>query len=407
MKRGNISLSKLILFSVALLTLLISGTTVYSLEQFKRLRDITLVVLFVLLLMNALVNLNAGKLKKRLAIVTIGALVFFAGSFISFPSESIHFFSKVLMFVLFSYLLYDEKNAKFIFKYLYDLIVVISVVALVFFVTLYVLKIPLPYTLLNNGFYRSYMYLFYNADIYKESFGSFAYYRLQGVFWEPGVYGIYLILALFYYAFIDEEKDKRKLYIIVICLLLTSSTTGTALGLVVFGVLLLSKIKKQNERLLVLIPISLLACLVGYYLLIAKKYGGGGYSASYNLRMVDLTNSFDIWRNHFFWGTGYNNVAEFEAATRLYQRHNSNGFMNWCMTMGLWGLIAQVLPLVVNIIKTKNRGRIIHIAFAIIYVGINMTEPLITSPLMIMLIAFEYVMMVNKYGGNELNGFKR
>ena len=93
-------------------------------------------------------------------------------------------------------------------------------------------------------------------------------------------------------------------------------------------------------------------------------------------------------------GTGYNNVAEFEAATSFYQRQNSNGFMNWCMTMGLWGLIVQMFPLVVNVLKRKKNERLVHIAFAIVYIGINMTEPLITSPLMIMLLALEYIIMV-------------
>ena len=408
MKRSRIGQRGILLFVVSLLTLLISGTVIYSIEQFERLRDITLVVLFALQLLLIIKTLiTIVHLKKRLGLIAAGAFVFFGVSVLVHPSSAFNFFTKILMFILFCMLFYDLRDARRVLRYLYNLVVAISIVSLIFFVVLYIIKLPLPHIQLNNGFYRSYLYLFYDAETYRETVGSFIYYRLQGIFWEPGVFAIYLILCMFYYAFLDEEKDKRKLYVIVACLLLTSSTTGTILGLFVIAVFLVRKIKKQSIRLLVIIPLAILTAIAAYYLLMVKKNGGGGYSASYILRMVDLNSSLNIWKQHFLFGTGYNNVNEFEALTSIWQRQNSNGFMNWCMTMGLWGLIVQILPLIVNIIKSRKRQRLIHIAFAIVYIGINMTEPLITSPLMIMLLSLDYVVMVKQTRGRRIHGFGR
>ena len=408
MNSRRISQKSILLFAISLLTLLISGTVIYSIEQFKRLRDITLVVLFALQLLLIMKTLKTTvRLKKSLGLIAAGALVFFGVSVFVHPSSAFNFFSKVLMFMLFCMLFYDQQNARRLLRYLYNLVVAISVVGLFFFVALYILKLPLPFTQLNNGFFRSYLYLFYDVEAYRETIGPFVYYRLQSVFWEPGVFGIYLILSLFYYAFLDEEKDKRKLYILLICLFLTSSTTGTILGLFVIAVFLIRKIKKQRIRLFVIIPSAILTAIAAYYLLMAKKNGGGGYSASYILRMVDLNSSLTIWKQHFLFGTGYNNVNEFEKLTSIWQRQNSNGFMNWCMTMGLWGLIVQMLPLIVNVLKSRKRQRLIHIVFAIVYIGINMTEPLITSPLMIMLLSLDYVVMVKQTRGGRIHGFER
>ena len=396
------------MFSISLLILCISGTVIYSIEQFERLRDISLIVLFALQLLLILKNPKmATRLPNSLGLIAVGAIVFFGVSVFVYSLSAFNFFSKILMFVLFCVLFHDRQNGKMILRYLYNLVVAISIVALLFFVAIYILRLPLPYTQLNNGFFRSYLYLFYDVEGYRETIGPLIYYRLQGIFWEPGVFGIYLILGIFYYAFLDEEKDKRKLCLLVACLFLTSSTTGSILGLFIIAVLFVRKIRKQGSRLLVIIPLGILTAFAAYYLLMAKKTGGGGYSASYILRMVDFDSSLEIWKRHFLFGTGYNNVNEFEEATSIWQRNNSNGFMNWCMTMGLCGLVVQILPLIVNIMKSRNRQRLIHLAFAVMYIGINMTEPLITSPVMIMLLAMDYVVMIKQTRGRIIYGTER
>lgn len=409
MIKAKVKFSNILLFLTALFTLLISGTTVYSIEQFERLRDITLLGLFGVLVLLFLLNLKGTRIfPKGYAQFCIGAGIFFMGSFLAHPnSSSINFFSKVLMVILFTYVFSKEKYAKQLFKYLYEMIVCVAVIALIFFVVLYILRIPLPYTTLSNGFYNSYFYLFYNTNIYQETIGLFVYYRLQGIFWEPGVFGIYLILGLYYYTFIDEKKEKKKLYILVACLLLTTSTTGIILGIFIIAVLLLRKIKKNSTRILIIIPLGILTAAAVYYIWMTKKSGGAGYSASYTLRMVDLQSSLKVWKNHLLFGTGYGNTDEFTVATGIWNREgSSNGLMGWCMTIGLWGLFAQLLPLVSNILRSKKSQKMAHVVFAIIYIGINMTEPLTTSPLMLMLLSFEYVYMAMKYGRKPTNELK-
>ena len=409
MKQIKFGYNKVLVFIVAFLTLLISGTLLYSIEGYKRLRDATLVILFIVLVFLFFRWMKTTfKFPKSFVFIAVGTAIFFVGSFLSHPYATINLISKVLMFILFCSVFHSMDNAKLFFKYLYNIIVCISVIALVYFIGLYVIKIPLQYTTLSDGFYKSYFYLFYNASIYQEFLGSFSYYRLQAIFWEPGVYGIYIILALYYYTFVDEEKDRKKLYILVVCLLLTLSTTGMILGVFIIAILFFKKVKRKRTRIFIFAPLVILVAITVYIVWAGKVTRGGGYTASYTLRMVDFKASLKVWLNHFWFGTGYGSTNEFQKATFMWNRGgNSNGLLNWCMMMGAWGLFFQVLPFVVNILKSSKAKKIEFLVLAVVYMGINMTEPMITSPLMIMLLAFVYTNAAKQSGRKILDGIKR
>ena len=96
---------------------------------------------------------------------------------------------------------------------------------------------------------------FYNLFI--TTIPAFDYDRLFGPFREPGVYAIYLCLALYMHVVINEKLSVITLVILVATLILTKSTAGY---LLLFIVLLLYLIKnkkvKNTNRIFILLLIS-------------------------------------------------------------------------------------------------------------------------------------------------------
>ena len=91
----------------------------------------------------------------------------------------------------------------------------------------------------------------YMADIYKPlSFRNF------GIFREPGVYMIYLNLALFIEWF-SKTPSLKKVFVYLLCLLTTISTAGLLIGLLIitFGIVA----KKKSKLVFVVLPIIAIA----------------------------------------------------------------------------------------------------------------------------------------------------
>lgn len=378
-------------YIIAVLIVLISGTAVYSVEQFSMLRKMTLVVLIGVLFYTFIKKNNFKK--KKIVIFTMYVGVGFCLLILKSPGELFGIITKMLMVILLTNYCYGNNNTYKLFEIIYKIVIACSIMSLTFWIILYVLKINLPYFYIEDGFYKSYFYLFFTYKGYIEQIGSFSFYRLQSIFWEPGVFAVYLLIALFFYSFLAKERNIKHFFILVSCLILTMSTTGLIVGIGLLAIHVLRKIKPTSMRMLVVIPMCLSTIPIITYLWMKKK--NSAISPSYRLRMYDMTRSLKIWKENFFLGTGYNNTALFEIEGRT---GNSNGFLNWCMTTGIVGLLVVIIPFIVNCIWSKSKERTMFIVYFGLFVLMNFTEPLIQTPIMILLISFSYAAMLKKRG---------
>ena len=179
----------------------------------------------------------------------------------------------------------------------------------------------------------------------------------------------------------------------IINLVLTLSTTGLIVGI---GLILIYRLQKMNtirEKILTIIPMGVAIIPVVLYIWNAKK--NSAISPSYSLRMYDMTRSLKIWKDYFLLGVGYNNTTMFSMEGRV---GNSNGLLNWCMTTGLFGLLFIILPFIVNCLISKSKDRERFIIFFGLFILINCTEPLIQTPIMLLLISISYGAMIEKRG---------
>lgn len=377
--------------AITFLIILISGTAIYSIEQFTLLRSITLIILLGLLLFE-FVNNNRFK-RKKMFVFFLYAVSFFITLLLKAPNEAYGIITKMLFVIFLVNYCCERNNTHKIFEIVYEFIVVISAVALFFFIALFVFNMDLPSCYVGDGFYKSYFYLFFTQSGYAESIGRFSFYRLQSIFWEPGVFSVYLLLALYYYCFLAGKKHILHFWILTICLILTLSTTGLIVGIGMFLVFILKKMKSLQERILAVAPLCIVAIPVIVIVWMKKK--NSTVSPSYSLRMYDMIRSLKIWGENLLFGVGYNNTTLFSMEGRI---GNSNGFLNWCMTTGLLGLVFVILPFVVNCMISKSKERIRNVVFFGLFVLMNFTEPLIQTPIMLLLISMSYAALIEKRG---------
>ena len=383
-------------YAIAILTIMISGTAVYSVDQFSLLRKITLVILLFVLFLECLTNpKRLEKMKTDYIYIAVFAIVFLIISCLNAPSELFGLFMKMALFGLILNYCRAEQNLRVFLNCFFRIIIVLSVIALIFFIVLYLLEIKLPFVTIEGGKYRSYFGLFVDTDLYLTSFGAFYGIRLQSIFWEPGVYAVYLILAIYYYSFYKKRINFGIVFLLIVCLCLTQSTTGLMLGVLIIAAVLVRSIKSSQERWLIALPLIAIALGIAFLFLIAKKNSG---SHSFGLRMYDFIRSAEIWMQHFLFGTGYNNVSLFLAEGSY---GNSNGLMAWCMTMGFVGLFAILFPFIANCFYYKGDKRLRQIIETLLFLILNATEPLINTPIMVFWVSMEYYLFAERHVSKE------
>lgn len=126
-----------------------------------------------------------------------------------YPDGILHLAYKIVIFLLSGVLYIDFKSKGIsINDYIYRVLVALAIITLLFYFLAEIIKFPMSYFVVYSG--NSYRY--YN---YYEIFFTYHYNqvlpRLSGLFWEPGVYQIYLNWALFLYIF-EEKENKRELF---------------------------------------------------------------------------------------------------------------------------------------------------------------------------------------------------
>lgn len=166
-------------------------------------------------------------------------------------------------------------------------------------------------------------------------------YRNGCIYWEPGMYQVFLNFILIYYLFNDKLKHRKTIIAyLVIVILTTISVSGYVLTILVFGVYAFRNQNKNSfYRLLIMIAILsviifLIPTMTG--LLTAKEDTG-----SFGKRSLDLVLAWDVFLQHPLFGQGIVNDAYEKAYFSLVGelRPSSNGLMNLLMGTGVLGTL--------------------------------------------------------------------
>jgi O-Antigen ligase. len=297
---------------------------------------------------------------------------------------------KVLLFVLFYFLgAYSKNRNNLITEAFYRIIIIIAVVSLVLYVIIDCFNINIPYSMIRSSeggyYYRNYLNLYYSYHGVTKEF----LYRLSGFFWEPGMYGIYLNYAL--YIYVSQRKNKKwEIFILLVNILVTQSTTGYIVTTILLGTMFVktNKIKKEQYCLLAafVLPV-VLAVLVVLFLI--KRSTTNHDIGSYYLRMNDIINGIKVFLQNPICGTGFYNEEPFKQLD-YYGRGSSNGFLTWCYTTGIIGIIIALFPFISRIVASKGSDRNNKFLYFFIIVIFNNAEPIYSLPFMVYILAEEY-----------------
>lgn len=235
------------------------------------------------------------------------------------------------------------------------------------------------------------MYVGFFSGILDDAMNNTTFIRCPGVFWEPGVYQIYLNIAILLTLYSSEKKKNKSIIVYLIALLFTFSTTGfIAVAWIFATTVIFSKNTKRSAKktiiYFVLLTFALLATLFLsetqlFHFVFGKLNGTNG---SYTARLAGFVINYEIALDNPIFGFGPDMIKmsdEFikrsSASTIVFgsTRHNTNTLMYQFAAFGIpFGLLYLFGTFNFGRQLANNKMAILSIfgTLVILYIGENL-----------------------------------
>ncbi|WP_407879619.1 O-antigen ligase family protein [Owariibacterium komagatae] len=218
--------------------------------------------------------------------------------------------------------------------------------------------------------------------ILLHSFCGFKDFRNSSIFWEPGIFQIYLNVGLFFLLFQNVYRAQKKLYYValllfVVSILTTKSTTGyiVLVGIVCYWLLVKWKNKSIGFKVLMLVPMVAIILIILYFAWnsYAIQYKFFSVNQSLPKRLAALTSTPGILRDNPILGVGIGTRLSYDRYADFGVQDNSNGIANVFVQLGIIYGIAYLNQLVS---KSKYYFANRKFLFLGLIIVCLMTEPL-------------------------------
>ena len=318
-------------------------------------------------------------------------------------------FSVMFCFALFMIYLSDADRVDYTLKAFSNIIVVISIISLFFFIFASILKI-IPYTNVYSGEainwgsnHYDYFHL-YNESQWIDVF-SYSGVRNIGPFVEAPMFNYVLCLALYYELFLNRANF-RKVHtaILIVTLITTFSTTGLISAIILLIIIYYSRMKKWIQ--FILLPAILALCIIIAYIFVQDKVNNNFNSTS--VRMDDIQSCIKCFLDNFWIGAGYENMS----ALRRYRFLNVGD----TLSSGLSGILAfggvllgfwYVFPIfiaIIRFIKNKNRSEMGWILFTSLLLVFTVVQTRVLCT-MVNAISWIYIFEVKQDSVQSMNRY--
>lgn len=350
------------------------------------------VLLIVLLLWYIYKNPNPKRIHRYSVVVFLSSEILAGISFINYRDTFVTVEYKIFLLFLFLNMIFcvNKENKTRIENALYNVLIVISFVTMIFYIPIEILGINVPYTIFDGGLYeyKNYYGLFYNYHVFFPA-------RISGIFWEPGVNQIYANLALYLYIRLNKRK-KIHLVLLLTEIVFTRSMMGYIVSTVLLLVLIMERgwLKGRNWRLALILFGTVSLILVIALFLYKKETTGTGYLDSYTMRSYDLVLGLKIFLERPIFGFGYMNTDVFHNAS-IYNGGSSNGLLTWMYTTGIAGLLFALFPFFADMRNRNSKERLLQLSWIIIILLFNIGEPIFNLPIMIFIVAHAYSKIID------------
>lgn len=234
----------------------------------------------------------------------------------------------------------------------------------------------------SNGYnyYMNLLYIYRNLSASVDMYGINV--RNQGIFWEPGAYQGYLIIALLPLMCkydLKEKKNKVRIGILAITILTTQSTSGYLLLLLgcILAYLVRVGVKRVSKKN---IFIGFLIILVAYVLLnsgvVQQKFNSD--SISFTIRLNDQLNGIKAAFVSPITGLGYNTEQYLNVLDEFGITENSSGILCAFQQFGIFIGGALLYFMCKGIWKIVGSEGIAQFVFLAIMVLLFSTEVFVT-----------------------------
>lgn len=247
-----------ILFSIVFLTSGYALTStmysslIYSLPFFG-----VILIFFTLLLKLE----KKGDKEKSVVIFLIFILLLFSliSTFLNHTTKNVSGFGKFAIVVLFSGLVVYTYSIKRLTNAFLNYIFFLSLVSLVVYLLVNVFLLDISFGKVENvnG-------VTYNLGYFYFYFDSFLKFRNAGVFWEPGIFATFLLLALFLELHFYHNARKLRVATLIVALITTFSSAGMIL-LCIYLISLVFKFKVSLRGGAIFLVMILFFMVIGFY----------------------------------------------------------------------------------------------------------------------------------------------
>lgn len=243
--------------------------------------------------------------------------------------------------------------------------------------------------------------------------------RNYGIFREPGVYQMYLIMALVLMLFYSSKFDLKKFIVITIALVLTFSTTGYIAYTCVIALLVINGengiiSSKQQKMILVMLAICIAILATQTNLLsndgiIFDKFSTSDRHTTI-ARMSSVTTNIKIWWQYPMFGAGLQKVNDlFEVITYgdygFASPHNTNTFLCELATFGVFYFVLFVTG-VLRYCRLFGNSFFEHILVFVILFVLSVGEKLTFSPFFYIMVFYGYKYGNSKQKEKSINKYK-
>lgn len=365
---------------IFLLLIVLSSGGLIS-EDFSFIRYLLLMVFIVLVVTNEI------KLyKKPMVIILVVCVLFIFQSFQQMRFTNIGSVIKYLMIfvMMFCYAYSKIGEIKKIIGTIYDYIFGFMLIADILFVLIMIgIQLPtIPSVISRDTVF--FLQTYTGGMLYGPG-----WYRNTGIYWEPGMFQVFLnfilILALFNTKSLTHRKRMIHLCLIIATIYTTGSISGYALCIMIFELYLILFVKNNTVRMLSTV-VSMFLSIMGIPTLVQalqKKME----TSSFGVRFTDLELGWNLVKDHLLLGAGLENgiyekayMVEFGIA-----RGNSNGLINLMLACGIIGASIYLL-LFVKFSLHLQREYDEHMAMLLVLWGVVslVSEPITFMPILLL-----------------------
>lgn len=385
---------KLFVFSV----LMNSGT---ALKQDTRIASIAMLFFYFLYVITQ--KKLTKKYIKSVEMVLFISIIIIAHYILMNGIENIQIVVQILVLFLVSTtytFLEPEKNYQRI-RYFVQAIIFTSIISTILYLFI-VLGISIPYTGTTLGT---------NTIWYLENFtfdgrGFFGI-RNAGIFWEPGMYQIYLNFAIIYLLYSGTEWHKKLKKYLIAYLVIAIGTTYSTSGYVLCAALIVYYIlayRKVNLKKIVLIILGVILAIYAAPLILNNINNKLSVGNSFNYRYNDIYIGVKLILKHPIWGYGINSdmYYQYHSISTGVLRGNSNGIMNILIYFGFIGLpiyfycFTKTINIFKDVLSKESRG-----AIWIWLIVSVCSEPIVLHPFIFFFIGLGVSCKNNRESNNE------